>query len=74
MKEYLKKPFWKPGEYKRLILETTKIEDNKLYFDKNLFMSKMEGKKVSEHGIAYDLHNLYKDIGGRYKTELMKQN
>jgi len=73
MKEYLKKSFWKPGEYTNLILETTRMEGDKLHFDKDLFMSKINGKKVSEHGIAYDLHILYKEIGGRQKTQLMKK-
>lgn len=74
MKEYLKKSFWKPGEYTKLILETTKMEGNKLCFNKKLFMSEMDGKQVSEHGIAYDLHSLYKNIAGKDKTELMKNN
>lgn len=72
MNEYLKKAIWKPGDYTDLILETTKTEGERLIFFREEFIRKMGEKKISEHGIAFDLHNLYKNISGKNKTEALK--
>lgn len=72
MNEYLKNPIWKPGDYTNLILETTKLEGEKLIFLRQEFQKKMVGKKISEHGIAFDLHNLYKKVPGKSKSEALK--
>lgn len=71
MKEYLKIPIWQPGQYSKFILETTHLEGEKLHFNKEEFVRKMKGRRISEHGVAYDLHNLYKHIPGKEKTSAM---
>ena len=71
MRDYLKTPIWKPGQYSNLILETTQIHGETLIFNKTLFREKTQGQRISEHGVAFDLHNLYKHIPGKEKTKAM---
>lgn len=72
MKEYLKIPIWRPGQYSNLISETTELHGETIMFNKKLFVEKMQGNRISEHGVAFDLHNLYKHVPGKEKTKAMK--
>jgi hypothetical protein len=73
MDAFLKIPIWKPGKYSKLIVETTKIHNDKIIFDKYLFFKVLDENKMifSSYGFAYDLHKLYKNVPGKIKTELM---
>ena len=73
MDDLLKIPIWKPGQYSKLIIETTKVKDDKILFDKYMFLKILDERKMkySDYGFAYDLHKLYKNISEKVKTELI---
>ena len=73
MDEFVKKPNWKTGLYSKLISETTKIQNEKIVFDKYLFFKTLDENKMvfSSYGFAYDLHKLYRNVPGKEKTDLM---
>jgi len=68
-----KQPIWQPGEYNKIILETTTISENKLYVNNEALKERLNKiKRISEPGMAYDLHILFRFIPGKEKTRWME--
>jgi hypothetical protein len=76
MKEFKKFPIWKPGRYSEFIKDSLKINDEHFIFEKGKFEQKIKdaGLEYSKYGVAYDLHELYKALPGKIKSQIMNNN
>ena len=75
MEEFRKLPTWRPGQYSEILKATVLKKGNDITFDKVKFMEIINEKemRLSKYGLGFDLHEQYKTVAGKVKTEIINR-